>query len=278
MIKKLLLFILVSCGALATAFATNPDEIVIEMSGPQSKARPGHNIWNQTAKELTKLFRGKNKNYVLQTVDAISAQEKQISAQAGISYLLVQYGEETRDYRKFLFQQEPPQQFVTCAANAKDVVAVFQRYGVNMGLRKGEFVKTFPTLNPPSELKDGSTLLTVYQIPTSQLPRAATQPLFAIFEQNHLVKLVNGTADFEAYQKTLQPEPATAPAEKPAVADQPAQKQNNIPRKGLVSGGTLEDRMYMPRVISGPFTPKDNTQRSATNPNSPRANTPNMLK
>lgn len=257
-----LFFSLLLTGLLPVFALDVSDEIVIEMKGPQTKARPEQYIWDKDAKQLTKFFRGKNKAYVLQTIDAISAQEQELVSSTGKVYILVQYGQDTKDYRKFLFEQATPQTFVTAAASAADVIAIFQRYDVNMNLRKNDFLATYSNLESPTSLVNGNTTLTFYTLPPYQLPLAAKQPVFAVFEGNRLIKLLNGNKNLEMYQKTLQPAPAPQPqtkqAPQPAVA---AQKQNR-PYKALLSGGTVTDRMYMPRVVSGPFTPKTSQNKS----------------
>lgn len=257
-------FLLVGLGLLTLPLQAAPaeEEIVIEMSGPNTKAATEQSIWDKDARQLTRLFRGKNKNYVLDTVNAISGPEKQLTSNDGKTYQLVQYGQDTRDYRKFLFENTPPHSFVTCAASAADVIAVFQRYGVNMGLRQADFLAAFPSLEKPTQLTGATTVLTVYQIPANQLPQTAKQPVFAIFDQNRLTELLSGNEAFENYKKTLPP-PPVAPAKQ---TPQPVAKQKvKKPYKALLSGGTREDQMYMPRVISGPFTPKTQPSRTTAN-------------
>ena len=252
--KKFLLFAVISCVLLPGFAAGAQEEIVIEMTGRPDKKTPEQNIWDKDAVKLTKLFRKKNKEEVLKTVDSIAAREKIITAKDGTSYVLIQYGEETKDYRKFLFREKAPQPFVTCAAGAKDAVAIFQRYGLNIGLRKGDFLQAFSALKFPTELISGTKSFTVYEVVPEQLPIPAKEPLFVVFEQSRLVELFNSAADFNAYQKTLPPPPP--PEIKPETPAKTVQKpQNKIIYKGLLSGGTLHDRMYMPRIISGPLKP-----------------------
>lgn len=257
-----LLIILLFTGIFPVWAASSQDEIVIEMEGPQTKIQSEQYIWDKSAKQLTKLFRGKNKKYVLQTIDAISSKEQQLTSSEGNVYQLVQYGQDSWGYRKFLFHNSAPQQFVTCAANAADIIAIFQRYDVTIGLRKNDFLSIYSQLEKPTTLINATTVLTLYTIPEKQLPLPSEQPVFAVFEGNRLVKLLNGPENLETYKKTLQPAPTPQRTE-PAKQINTPQKQRK-PYKALVSGGTVEDRMYMPRVINGPFTPKTSQNKSQT--------------
>ena len=241
--------LILGCALPASAASQQEQELVIEMTGTPSKNIPGHSIWNKNARELTRLFRGKTKEYVLQTIDAFAAQEKVLTATDGTKYRLVAYGQDARDYRKFLFRYNEPQTFVTCAANAEDIMAIFQRYGVNLGVRKTDLLKTYPSSKKEEDITNGTTSLTVYKLPAAKLPLKASQDLVAVFENNQLVELFDGQESFEKYKKTLEPAPeVSSPKTAPqAVAAQPQPKKNK-PYKALVSGGTLNDRMYMPHV------------------------------
>lgn len=251
-------------GVVPACAANSQQEIVIEMVGPQTKKRPEQSIWDKNARQLTKLFRGKNKKQVLETVDAISAQEQTLSSSTGEVYQLIQYGQDTRNYRKFLFENSAPYPFVTCAANAEDIIAVFQRYGVNMGLRKKDFLISYPKLENPTPLTDKTTSLLVYTLPAKQLPLPADQPLFVVFEENHLVQLLNGPDAFEAYKKTLQPS-STLQTQPETPRQSVTQPKTKKPYTALLSGGTTEDRMYRPRVIGGTFDTRTEKNKKQTN-------------
>ena len=256
------LLVVLSVCVLPLQAAETTEELVIEMTGPQTDSKKEQTIWDKDARQLTRLFRGKSKDYVLETVNAISGPEKQITATDGKTYQWVQYGQDTRDYRKFLFENAAPYTFVSCAASAADVIAVFQRYGVNMGLRQADFLSAYSSLEKPTQLPSATTVLTVYTIPADRLPLKAEQPLFAVFDQNRLVELLSGEEALENYKKAL-PQPPTLPEKS---APQPVtQKKAKKPYKALLSGGTTEDQMYMPRVVRGPFTPKAKTQNTPAN-------------
>lgn len=231
-------------------------EIVIVMEGEPTASGATVSIWQNDAASLNRLFAKKNKEQVLAAASEVSGREVSLAAQNGTQYVLVPYGTETRDYRKLLFEQAAPQKFVTCAANASDVIAVFEQYGVNVGLRQSEFVKTFPAVAAPQTLVDGSQTLTLYTLPAAQLPRPGKEPLYLAFQNNRLVKIMSGDDALAAYKKTLRPQPKAAAPTPAAPTKKP---QQNQPYKALVSGGTLHDRMYMPHVIKRP-TPMENTQ------------------
>ena len=254
----LLVWLTPSFGAAAQV----SDEIVIEMIGSEDKQPlvTSVAIWKKSAKQLTRIFRGKDKNYVLQAADSIPFLDLPLTNSSGKDYNLVQYGEDTRSYRKMLFESHDNQAFITCASSPSDVIAVFQRYGVNMGLRKADFLATYTQLEKPKTLANGEQVLTVYTVPAEQLPLKSTQEMFAVFEQNKLIKLLNGSTALTSYKKTLAP----APVEKKQESSKPVPaKKPRKPYKALLSGGTVEDRMYMPQVVSGPFTPSSNSNKTA---------------
>ena len=258
--KKFLVLGLLSVLLLPGFAGEAQNEIVIEMVGTPDKNIPEQNIWDKNALQLTKLLRKTNKAYVLRQVNDMANKEKILTAKDGTEYVMIQYGNESWKYRKFLFQRQEPQTFVTCAANAKDIVAIFQKYGVNMGMKKGDLLETFSPSKFPKEQIDGTRVLTVYQIEQQQLPLRAQEPVFAVVEQNRVVELFASAADFNAYQSTLQPAPPPATPKLPAKST-PAQPPEK-PLKALLSGGTIHDQMYMPRVVSGPFTPPNNTKKA----------------
>lgn len=235
------------------------EELVIEMTGDPSPAQNEQTLWDKNALKLTKLFHHKNKADVLKVINAIPAQEVILTSSTGEKYQLVQYGQDTRDYRKFVFTDIPPYPFVTCAATPQDIVAVYQRYGVNLGMRKGDFTAAYPQADPPETFTTDSSSLLIYRLSANQLPLPDKQPLFAVFNQNKLVEFLTGEEALADYKKEKQP--TIVPSKpKPAAPAQPAKK----PYKALVSGGTLQDRMYMPRVIKGPFTQPSNPNSAST--------------
>lgn len=262
---KIKFLILFACLICFIPCAHAQEEIVIEMYGEtENKTSIAMvSIWKQNCKQLTKLFRKKDKMYVLQAADSIPSLDLPLSNDAGKDYNLIQYGQDTREYRKFLFEADEDQKFIVCASTPADVIAVFQRYGVNMGLRKPDFLKTYAHLKKPGTLTNGTETLTLYTIPETQLPLAGKEPVFAVFNQNKLVQLLNGKSALETYQKTLLPAPQ--PESQPVAAQPTKTPKARQPYKALLSGGTVEDQMYMPRVISGPFTESTNSKKQSAN-------------
>jgi len=250
--KKMVLSVIFLGGLLPVFAAGEPDEIVIEMTGTPDKKTPEQNIWDKDAAQLTKLFRKKNKEYVLNKVDTADYKEQTLTAKDGTAYVMIQYGNDKWEYRKFLFKQKAPQKFVACADNAKGIVTVFQKYGVNMGMQKDDLLKAFSPLKFPGRQNTGTRLLTVYEIPQEQLPLKAKNSVYVVFEQSNLLELFGSADEFNAYQKSLTPPP---PAEPKLPVKSAPKEQRKVVYKGLISGGTLHDRMYLPRIISGPFTP-----------------------
>ena len=141
----------------ATAQAAPEPEIVIEMHGESSSPRQGISVWNKNARQLTRLFRGKDKTYVLYQVENVSSADRIIRSQNGKRYVYVRYGSDDGDYRKFLFQAQDPQTFVACAADIADVLAVNLKYGVNLGVSRSDFLRTYESRATLTNLLDKAT-------------------------------------------------------------------------------------------------------------------------
>ncbi len=243
----------------ATAQAAPEPEIVIEMHGESSSPRQGISVWNKNARQLTRLFRGKDKTYVLYQVENVSSADRIIRAQNGKRYAYVRYGSDDGDYRKFLFQAQDPQTFVACAADIADVLAVNLKYGVNLGVSRSDFLRTYESRATLTNLLDKATNKTYsdYRLEYTDINHPTPVPTYFVFEGNSLKDTLSGEKAFTEYTTKLsQANKALAKQEKEAqtareqAGQQTRQKQQRPTRKALVSGGTVTDQAYMPRAVN----------------------------
>ena len=253
----LLLLPLALCGQ------SDEPEIVIEMHGEASAPRPSVSIWDKNALQLTKIFRGKDRTYVLYHVENVSTKDDILSAKTGKEYAYVRYGSDDGDYRKFLFKAEDPQTFVACAANLADVLAVNKRYQVNLGVSRRDFLRHYEgqaTLMNLADTAAGKTY-TAYKLDYSDINNKTPSPHYFVFDQDDLIETYAGDEAFYAFVGQLTQSNQEQTARQKAAEQQrqqqlkqeqeAARKQANRPvRKALVSGGTVQDRMYMPRAVN----------------------------
>ena len=238
-------------------------EIVIEMQGEASAPRESISLWDKNAKQLTKIFRGKDRTYVLYHANNVSSKDEIISAADGKEYAFVRYGSDDGDYRKFLFKAEDPQTFLACAANVEDVLAVNKKYNVNLGVSRRDFVRRYENQTTLMNLADTAAGKTyqVYKLNYSDINNKTPQPHYFVFEEDDLIqtyvgddayyqfvgKLSQSNKNRSAQQKAAE----QARQQKAAQERQEAWERANRPvRKALVSGGTVEDQMYMPRAVN----------------------------
>ncbi len=247
----------------AQHYASTEDEIVIEMHGEPDAPRKSVSIWDKTAPQLTRLFRGKDRTYVLYHVDNVSTKDDMLSAEDGKEYAYVRYGSDDGSYRKFLFKAEDPQTFVACAANLADVLAVNKKYKVNMGVDRRDFIRTYENQATLMNLADNAAgkTYTVYQLNYSDINNKKPSPHYFVFDENTLIQTYAGDDAYYAFvgkisesNKKLSSQQKKAEQQRQAQLKkerQEAQERANRPvRKALVSGGTVEDRMYMPHAVN----------------------------
>lgn len=235
-------------------------EIVIEITGSAQTAvqEDGLNIWETPPQQLVKWLQNKTREEVLYQVQSVSTKDTLLRAPDGTRYAFVQYGGPL-DYRKILFSGQEPQSFIACASTAKEAVALFEQYEVNPALSLHDFQTAYP---------GKFSLLTEWPAQRQSLyqlsPKNAS-PLFLLFQNNLLLRTLTAQ-EAQALQ---------TPAQKTTTPEKPAPKQ---PLKILVTGGSLWDQIYLPRLIERP-TNKDE-QNSATAQPTPQSRPvrPNMIK
>lgn len=221
--------------------AQEEPEIVIELTGKPQRAQTDWTIWDKNSTQLSKQLRGKTRTEVLNRVSEVSTKDYALRAKDGTQYILVQYGDSTH-YRQLLFRAQEPQTFVACAANIQEVLHVNETYQVTLRLTQKEFTAAYPKARR------------VFAAANSVLFRLETngqEPRFFLFDKNRLTQIFT---EEEAQQFIQTKRPAPAPKTASATSRQPAV------RKALVSGGTLQDQMYMPRLIRRQTTEKSDRE------------------
>ncbi len=251
--KKLIIL----CGCLLTAISTNAaindaPEIIIEMTGPTTKksALPEIAIWNKNATQLTRLFTGKDRTYALYTIENVSNYDGILHAKNGTKYAFVEYRDPSGTFRKFLFKNNEPQTFVACAATAQDVLSINQKHNVNIGLKKDQFLLYYPQAVKITDLKINAQ--EVFRINWTG-DKKQTTPLYVVFENDELTDQILGKEAWDKYvqqQTNAENERLHKELEEKTPTPTPAAKKPaSKPYKALVSGGTVQDRMYMPHLI-----------------------------
>ena len=260
-----LLSVWLASPAAAAPYYQEEPEIVIEMHGEQTVPVKTVSLWDKNARQLTRLLRGKDRTFVLYSVENVSTKDDILCAANGKEYAFVRYGTDDGDYRKFLFKAEDPQTFVACAANLKDVLAVNLKYGVNMGVSLKDFLHTYGQTAQSSALTDeaaGKTY-TVYKQTYSDVNHKTPAPYYFVFDGDELTQTLAGEKAYADYTKKLTEANEKLRAQNKQAQDKAAQlekqKQSQAARrqpiKALAYGGTVEDQMYMPRVNNPKFPP-----------------------
>lgn len=260
-----LLSVWLASPAAAAPYYQEEPEIVIEMHGEQTVPVKTVSLWDKNARQLTRLLRGKDRTFVLYSVENVSTKDDILRAANGKEYAFVRYGTDDGDYRKFLFKAEDPQTFVACAANLKDVLAVNLKYGVNMGVSLKDFLHTYGQTAQSSALTDeaaGKTY-TVYKQTYSDVNHKTPAPYYFVFDGDELTQTLAGEKAYADYTKKLTEANEKLRAQNKQAQDKAAQlekqKQSQAARrqpiKALAYGGTVEDQMYMPRVNNPKFPP-----------------------
>lgn len=265
--KKLLILCLFIFGAAAAPHAyaqtAGEDELVIELRGEKTPSYPTITIWNKTAPQLTRLFRGKTRTYALYSIENVSSKDGVMTSGSGTEYAFVQYGSDGGDYRKFLFKAENPQTFVAVAATAADVLAVNKKYGVNIGLTQDEFLKLYPVQRTQTTLTDetAGTAWEIFRAAYTDTNTKKPQTRWFAFENGKLVKTFESRAEYEKFTReteaanlknqanALEKQKAELETQRKKQQEEAQKRRRRAPYKALVSGGTLHDRMYMPRVV-----------------------------
>lgn len=239
------LFMILLIAGTFSANAQDEPEIVIELTGSPSApaAKNGIEIWDKNCRQLAKLLNEKTREYALYQITNVSTKDNNIWAADGTRYRFVQYGKDA-NYRKFLFRAKEPQTFVACAANTEESLDMTFEYQVDIGLTETEFLETYAAQASSVYLPidDGQTL---YQIPGKD-----KNPQFVRFVQGKPAARFDQAQANQFIQQEQQRIKQLAKDKQKAREQEAKKKRRNASRTALLEGGTLYDRMYMPRVIT----------------------------
>lgn len=255
--KKLFICLcLLLLGTVLTVAKTAPEEpeIVIELTGKADTHYPPVSVWQKNEKQLTRLFKGKDRTFVLYSIDVVSSADTVLTDADGKKYFFVRYGQEGSNYRKFLFDEN--EQFLAVADKVETVLKINQKYGVNMGVSEADFLAHFQKNAVLTNLSDfpHQTDYQVYQLPFDG------KTAFFVFSNKKLQKIYDDETAFDEYvtalskqnkeylDKRKEQERLQVQKQQQAAAER---QQNQVPpRKALISGGTEDDRLYLPRALN----------------------------
>ena len=254
--KRLFSFTLITVFAVLPLAAQEDEEIVIELQGPAADTRPTPMLWDYNATQLTRNWRSKTRKQLLYTVPVVSDRDGIVRGEQA-EYMLVEYFLKG-NFRKFLFRAETPQTFIAVAATPADVLAINKKYKVNIGLNLEDFEAAY-AMRARQQNEDILPQKTVlYQLSYSDVNTPKAQLNWFLFENKKLTKTFYTRAQKDAYlqqlkeQRKAEEEQAAREAEqaKQQAAEQAEPTPKTKPFKALLYGGTVQDQMYLPRVIS----------------------------
>lgn len=231
-------------------------EIVIEITGDPDPVTDGVSVWNKSAKELEKIFKGKTRQEILYTADTVSSMDTTLKSTNGKKYRYVRYGQDDMEYRKFLFDDKDI--LLACADNISQVLLINRKYNINMGANESDFLRAFPEAILTNLIDfTSSQELQAYQ---TALPEEKGTFYF-IFNNERLEQSFANDKEYADYvsqltlrnqrwleeeheKKQKQLEELRQEQEK-AIREARAEKYR---WKALVEGGTTEDQLHLPRV------------------------------
>lgn len=231
---KLLIFLFLGC--FISSYAS--DEIVIEMMGEPTKQTSTISLWDKTTKKLEKLFKDKDKTYLLYTADSVPTKE-QVLYSTSKKYLFIQYGTDKTEYRKFLFDNST-EKFLACASNLKEVFALNEKYKINIPFELADLLQTYPeqtSLVETLTTKESETI-SIYSFENKE----SKATIYFAFNANHvLLKTIESEKDLETYKKGILPPP-------PPKKEHSPHHQKRLIFSGVLEGGTEWDNAHRPRV------------------------------
>ena len=255
-----LFFLCLLCLPLLGAAAPGNEEpeIVIEIIGEPDPVSEGVSVWKKDAKQLEKFFKSKTREEVLYTADTVSSLDAALKSSDGKRYRYVRYGQDDGDYRKFLFDDKD--KLLACADEITQVLALNQKYQINMGVNENDFLRAFPdavltNLVDFNENKD----LQVYR---ATLPKEEKASYF-VFSNEQLTQTFNDENAYTDYvtqlsmrnQQWLEQEHEHQQKQLEQLRKEKEEairraREERLRWKALVTGGTIEDQLYLPRVTN----------------------------
>ena len=230
-------------------------EIVIELTGTPDKKVDGVSVWARNEQQLTRLFKGKTRTDVLYQINSVSSADKYLKNEKNEHFFWVRYDSDDGDYRKFLFDAN--EHFLAVADNVKTALRLQSTYQIDFGIMETDFVNTFQETAVLTNLADFSHHRD-YQI--YQLPNEKGLPKYVAFLDGKLVSIYENETTFnqfvtdlsaknKAYLATQKQEEKQRLLDTQKAREEELNKRSRVRMSALVSGGTVQDQMYMPRLV-----------------------------
>ncbi len=266
-------------AAAPAAWAQPQDVIVIEMDGSDFSspfAEPSVSLWQNSTRQIEKAFKNKTLSQVLTEATSVPSIQDTVTSSSGKKYILLRYGDED-SFRKLLFSSQEPPKFLAAASNVPEVLALQQKYKVDMTVTRAAFEAAYPqaTFLNVSDLQNNTTQA-VFQL--QQNPKKPLSTYY-VFEDDKLTHTFFDDASYNAYLKKMsdankaytqeqeKKKQAEEAARQKALQEQEEQKRRKAAKwqRALVEGGTTEQYLYGPRLIKGPALERRKKQKEEQN-------------
>ncbi len=200
----------------------------------QPSADDGVAVFAYNADQLAARFAGQTRKEVLYTVNTVSSQDKTLQSTNGKEYALVRYGKSSDDFRIFLFEFKIPQKLVAVADDVKGVLAMNEKYGVNIALSEKDFAAQAPQalITTVTDVANNRTY-TAYQSGDNYL----------LFQNGVLKRTFTDSREFSAYMSALS-------AANSSYAAQQAEEQTQLEAARLQAQQQANNRQTVVRSYS----------------------------
>ncbi len=228
----------------APSKAATGDEIKIEMAGNSNYISVGNSydpneipVMRRTQQQLAKRLTNMSRFYLIFNADRVAAIDGYLTSSNGARYAFVSFGEETGPFRKFLFEPDGSQHFIAVTDNVAGLLDLNATYQINMGLHEEALRQAFPqaVATVVEDVKNNKTYH-LYQINDSW---------FLVFDNSSLVKQFATAQELEEFSQQIAVSNAALTAKPLPLPTPPPHKH---PRKALIEGGTIEDKINLPQV------------------------------
>ena len=146
-----------------------------------------------SADELAAKFAGKNRKEIASAITTIPVYEKTFTSADGTEYEAVRYGKTNENYRLFLYRFKWPQPLVSVVENAKGILALNERYQINIPLTEKDIAAhTTASLTTVQDVANGG-VYNVYQNGNE----------FLLFQDGVLVRSFDNAQDYMAFMSTV---------------------------------------------------------------------------
>jgi len=146
-----------------------------------------------SADELAAKFAGKNRKEIVSAITTVPVYEKTFTAADGTEYEAVRYGKTDQNYRLFLYRFKWPQPLVGVVENAKGILALNERYQINIPLAEQDIAAHMgASLTTVQDVANGG-VYNVYQNGNE----------FLLFQNGVLVRSFDNAQDYTAFMATV---------------------------------------------------------------------------